>query len=315
MSGYPWTTRPKTKEIARQACKNACDAAGRLADMEWSDVRVFLAIAREGTLGGAARKLGQTQPTMGRRLTALEKSVGQKLFQRTNDGFVLTDEGAAVLGHAERIEGEALAFQRQLAGQSQQLEGMLRVTASDWFGAHLLAPVFAEYARANPLVTIELLTDSRFYNLSRREADIAFRITPFDEADVVSRKLLRMPYGLYTAKGALHPTAGDGTGANLVTMDTAFGTMPDVAWVQNLLPNAHVAFRSNDRDVQAQLCAQGAGLAVLPVPLASSIPQLERLDLGEDPPGRDTWVGYHRDLRGLKRLRLLIDLVIERLAN
>ena len=77
--------------------------------MEWSDLRVFLAIAREGTLGAAARKLGQTQPTMGRRLRALEEAVGQTLFQRTGEGFVLTDEGTSVLGHAERIEEEALA--------------------------------------------------------------------------------------------------------------------------------------------------------------------------------------------------------------
>src|SRR5271170_563281 len=109
--------------------------------MEWGDLRVFLAIAREGTLGAAARQLGQTQPTMGRRLRALEQAVGQTLFHRTSDGFVLTDEGAAVLAHAERIEEEAIAFERQLAGQGQQLDGLLRVSSSDWFGAHLLAPL------------------------------------------------------------------------------------------------------------------------------------------------------------------------------
>src|SRR5437879_11593820 len=79
--------------------------------MEWSDLRVFLAIAREGTLGGAARKLHQSQPTMGRRLRALERALEQTLFQRTDEGFVLTDEGSAVLSHVERIEEEALAFQ------------------------------------------------------------------------------------------------------------------------------------------------------------------------------------------------------------
>ena len=98
--------------------------------MEWSDLRVFLAIAREGTLGGAARKLHQSQPTMGRRLRALERALDQTLFQRTDEGFVLTDEGSAVLSHAERIEEEALAFQRRLAGQDKHLEGMLRISAS-----------------------------------------------------------------------------------------------------------------------------------------------------------------------------------------
>ncbi|MGO8624666.1 LysR family transcriptional regulator, partial [Rhizobium ruizarguesonis] len=89
--------------------------------MEWSDLQLFLAIARFGTLGAAARSLGLTQPPMGRRLRALETSLGQTLFQRTTDGFVLTDEGAALFAGAERIEEEALAVERVLAGGSRQL--------------------------------------------------------------------------------------------------------------------------------------------------------------------------------------------------
>ena len=283
--------------------------------MEWSDLRVFLAIAREGTLGAAARKLGQTQPTMGRRLQALEHAVGHKLFQRTSDGFVLTDEGSAVLVHAERIEEEALAFQRQLAGQERHLDGMLRITASDWFAEHVLTPVIAEFAREYPRVIIELLTDTRFLSLSRREADLAFRIKPFDEPDIVSRKLLHMPYGVYTAADYPLPRAGDGEGAGLITMDSAFISMPDVAWLQQMFPRARVAFRSNARAVQAQMCVRGAGVAVLPRPLGDAIAGLERIDLGENPPMRETWVGYHRDMRRLARLRALLDVVIARLAD
>lgn len=283
--------------------------------MEWSDLRVFLAIARAGTLGAAARKLGQTQPTMGRRLQALEQAVGHKLFQRTRTGFVLTDEGAAVLNHAERMEEEALALQRELSGQEGQLEGMLRVTASDWFAEYLLTPVVAEFSARHPRVIVELLTDSRFLSLSRREADLAFRIQPFDEPDVVSRKLLHMPYGVYAATDHPLPHAGDGTGTGLITMDVAFANMPDVAWLQRMLPNAHVALRSNARAVQAWMCARGAGIAVLPRPLGDSFSGLQRIDLGEQPPTRETWLGYHRDMRRLARLRALLDLVVERLAD
>jgi DNA-binding transcriptional LysR family regulator len=283
--------------------------------MEWSDLRVFLAVAREGTLGAAARKLGQTQPTMGRRLQALEHALGHKLFQRTKDGFVLTDEGAAVLNHAERMEEEALAFQRQLTGQEQQLDGMLRITSSDWFAEYILTPVIADFSKQYPRVIIELLTDSRFFSLSRREADLAFRIQPFDEPDVVSRKLLRMPYGVYKAIDYARPESGDGSGTSLLVMNVAFGGMPEVAWLQRMLPNACVAFRSNARSVQARMCIKGAGIAVLPRPLGDTIESLERIDLGEEPPVRDVWVGYHRDMRRLARLRALLDMVVAQLAN
>lgn len=283
--------------------------------MEWSDLRIFLAIAREGTLGGAARALGQTQPTMGRRLRALETAIGQTLFQRTADGFVLTDEGTAVLGHAERIEEEVLAFQRQVAGADTQLEGMLRLSSSDWFGTTMLAPVLAEFGQRHPKVCVELLTDARLYSLPRREADMVFRIKPFDEPEVISRRLLHIPYALYARAAETRPdTLGDGTGLRVITMDTAFAEMPDAVWLRKLLPKATVAYRSNNRSVQATLCANGAGLAVLPRPLGDTTPGLVALPLDQQPPGRDTFVGYHRDMRRLSRLRALLDVVIEKLA-
>lgn len=283
--------------------------------MEWSDLRIFLAIAREGSLGAAARKLGQSQPTMGRRLKALERALGLTLFQRTSDGFVLTDEGTTMLAHAERIEDETLAIARQLGGQSAHLQGLLRLSSSDWFGVHVLAPVLAEFAVLQPHIVIELLTDARLYSLPRREADMVFRITPFDEAEVISRRLMRIPYAAYLKRGIAPPRAGDGAGTALITMDTAFGGMPDVTWLSRVLPRAHVVARSNNRDVQARLCALGVGLAVLPRPLGDATAGLDRLDLGDDPPPRETFVGYHRDMKGLARLRALLDLVIRRLAN
>jgi DNA-binding transcriptional LysR family regulator len=283
--------------------------------MEWSDIKVFLAIARAGTLMGAARQTGLSQPTMGRRLKALEASLSLTLFQRTSDGFVLTAEGESVLGHAERMEEQALAFQRELAGTGQQLEGSLRVSSSDWFGVCVLSPVLAAFLRRHPGVSIELLTDARLLNLARREADLVLRIQPFEEPYILQRKLMHMRYALYAAHGQPRPTAGDGEGSALVTLDTAYRDFPDVAWLRRMLPNARVAFGSNNRQAQARLCAAGVGLAVLPVALGDQTPGIARVDLGEAPPGRDVWLGYHRDLRRLARLRALVDATVEALAS
>lgn len=283
--------------------------------MEWSDLKIFLAIARAGTLAGAAKLVGQTQPTMGRRLRALESAVGDALFQRTSEGFVLTAEGTAMLAHAERIEEEVLGLERKLAGRDADLDGLIRVSSSDWFGVHMLTPVFATFGQRYPRVSIELITDARLFSLSRREADMAFRIRPFDEADVVQRKLMHIPYGLYTASGAKVPRKGRGRGVSLVTMDTAFGGLPDVAWLQRMLPGAHSAFGSNNREAQARMCAAGAGLVVLPRPLGDATPGLKLVDFGEAPPGRDVWVGYHRDLRRLARLKALLDVAVDVLGG
>jgi DNA-binding transcriptional LysR family regulator len=283
--------------------------------MDWSDLRIFLAIARTGTLGAAARSLHQSQPTMGRRLRVLETAVGHALFQRTAEGFVLTDEGNAVLEHAERMEEEVLAFQRRLAGADVQLEGMLRLSSSDWFGTYMLAPVLAEFSEHHPKVCVELLSDARLYSLPRRETDIAFRIKAFEEPEVISRRLVHISYALYASAGAATSLTGGGTGMRLITMDTAFAEMPDALWLKRVLPEAQVVMRSNSRLVQAEFCRQGSGLAVLPRPLGDRIPGIVPIDMDEAPPGRDTYLGYHRDLRRLSRLRTLLDMVIERLAT
>lgn len=283
--------------------------------MEWGDIKIFLAVARAGSLSGAAALTGQSQPTMGRRLKVLEREAGHALFQRGREGFVLTTEGSAVLAHSERMEEEALAFERQLAGQQGQLEGVIRVSSSDWFGAHILTPIFAEFLQRHPQVSIELITDARLFSLARREADLVFRIRPFEEAGVVQRKATHVDYRVYKARGSSVATDSGGKGVALITLDAAFQDFPDAKWLRQTLPLARVAFGSNSRDAQARMCATGAGLAVLPAPLGDAHPGLEVVDLGEPPPGRDVWVGFHQDLRRLGRLRALVDTTLEKLGH
>lgn len=194
-----------------------------------------------------------------------------------------------------------------MAGQEASLTGLLRISSSDWFGVHVLTPVFARFLAKHPDVQIELVTDARRYNLARREADLVFRITPFDEPDVVQRKLMHIDYALYGRRDLAQPSLGDGTGQTLISMDSAFDHLPDVLWVKRALPNARIVFGSNNRDAQARMCASGAGFAVLPCPLGDADVRLKRCDLGETPPGRDVWMGYHRDLKRVARLRALLE--------
>jgi DNA-binding transcriptional LysR family regulator len=283
--------------------------------MEWSDVRIFLAIVRSGTLGAAARALHLSHPTVGRRLRALEQATGHALFQRTADGLVPTEEGAAIISLAEQMEEGALAMERRLAGREQALQGTLRISSADWFGAYVLPPIIADYARAYPHVDLEVLTGTRLFSLAQREADIAFRIVPFDAPDVVQRRLIRLTYGAYIAAGSPEPTYGDGAGFRLITMDTSTGQFPDVAWLRESFPNARPILRSNNRNVQGRMCRQGVGIAVLPQVVGNQMAGLRRLNLPAEPPSRDIWMGYHRDLKQLHRLRAFIATVTDHIAN
>lgn len=277
--------------------------------MEWSDVRIFLAVMRSGTLGGAARALRLSHPTVGRRLRALEEATGQILFQRTADGLVLTEEGSAIVALAEQMEEGALALERRLAGQEQALRGALRIASADWFGAYVLPPIVANYTSAYPGVEVEILTGTRLFSLAQRESDIAFRIVPFDTSDIVQRRLARLNYGVYVAATAPEPVFGDGMGFRLITHDTSTGHFPDIDWLKANFPHAAPVVRSNNRNVQAHLCRQGVGIAVLPRAVGDQVPGLRRLSLPVEPPSRDIWMGYHRDLKHLQRLRAFIQTV------
>jgi DNA-binding transcriptional LysR family regulator len=283
--------------------------------MEWSDVRIFLAIARSGTLGAAARALHLSHPTVGRRLRALEQATGHTLFQRTADGFIPTEEGDAVIALAKQMEDGALAIERRLAGQEQKLRGTLRISSADWFGAYVLPPAVDIYAQAYPHVEVEILTGTRLFSLAQREADIAFRIVPFNSPDVIQRRLVRLAYGVYVAANSAEPVYGDGAGFRLITHDTSTGQFPDIAWLTESFPNARLALRSNNRNVQGRMCREGIGIAVLPQVVGNQMAGLRRLNLPEEPPSRDIWMGYHRDMRRLQRLRAFITTVTNHIAN
>jgi len=283
--------------------------------MEWSDVRIFLAATRGGSLGEAARRLGVSHPTVGRRIKALEEEAGQPLFRRTKDGLVLTDAGDAVLALAESMENSALSMERRLAGSHGRLEGILRISSADWFAGYVLAPVLAELGRRHPAVVPEVIASYRLLDLSRRDADVAFRIVPFSEPDIVQRRLMSIPYGLYGSAETARAAQEDPASVGLILMNTAQSHFPDVAWMLDRFPHSRRAFTSTSRTVQAQMCVSGMGIAVLPRPVGDAVAGLQRIDTQDQPPARDVWVGYHHDLRHMDRLRAMLDIADAMLAD
>jgi DNA-binding transcriptional LysR family regulator len=279
--------------------------------LDWDDLRLFLAIARAGTLTAAAEALKLSQPTAGRRLRGLEEACGCALFQRTPFGLKPTDEGELMLRHAARIEAETLAISREFLGAEDGLHGQLRLSSSDWFAARILGPAAAQFTLQHPGVSFEIIGDHRLLSLERREADLAFRFQAFDGPDLIRRHFVHIRYALYASpaylakKGPVDWNApGDRHG--LITMDSQFDHLADVVWLRKLMPDSPIVLRSNGRETQASACAAGAGLAVLPRCIGDAL-GLTVLRPPAGPPGRDVWLGYHHDLKRLKRLRLFID--------
>ncbi|MFM5908903.1 MAG: LysR family transcriptional regulator, partial [Novosphingobium sp.] len=271
--------------------------------MDWDDLRTFLAIARHGTLTGAARALGMTQPTMGRRLATFEARHGARLLQRMPGGYALTALGDTVLAHAERIEAEALAAERAILGKDAALEGTVRVTTVDLLAPYVVVPAITVLRCSHPGITVELVPDTRLLSLSKREADIALRPSRFQGNEIHARCVGRIGMGIYAARAAVEA----GLALPIVTTLEDQDHLQESAWIRDLYPDAPVALRSNSREVHFQAACAGIGMTVLARLRADAEPGLVLLHAGAAAQERELWMGVHADLRQMPRVRAVMD--------
>lgn len=276
--------------------------------LDWDDLRFFLAVARDGSLSRAARSLGVTQPTVGRRVAAFERRLGADLFVATPTGQTLSSTGARILAHAERMDADALTVARLASGRDVGLRGQVRVTASEWMVDGVLAPLVAPFMARHPGLELELVADPRHANLARREADIAIRPSKSDQKDVVHREIASLSFGLYASDGYL-ATKGipdfdrGAAGHTLIAMSEALGKIPDVDWLPQIVPHARVVVRTNGRAPMARMAATGIGLACLPRFLGDATPALRLLATPVAAPERRLWLAFHGDARAVPRVK------------
>lgn len=276
--------------------------------MDWDDVRSFLAIARMRTLSGAARSLGVRQSTMSRRLEALESRAGARLLQKTPSGYELTALGEAVLGNAERMEAEAIAVERTVQGRDVALSGVVRVTTVDVMASRFMPAAIARLQKRYPGISVDVMSERRSLSLSRREADLAIRMVPFEGRELVSRRMARSTSAIYASPEYLAQYGRDLTSPDhsVVTVLDDQAHMPEARWLAQVLPQARVAMRSNSFEALAGASMAGLGLTVLPCYLGDWMSRLEKVATEGSPP-REIWLGVHPDLRHMPRIRAVID--------
>jgi DNA-binding transcriptional LysR family regulator len=286
--------------------------------MDWDDLKIVHAIARHGSLSAAARALGTTQPTVSRRLAALEKGIGGKLFEREAGGLVPSPLSATFIEALDQMDQNAQAVERRIAGRDTGLQGSITLTSLAWFGDDILAPLLARFSARHKLVIINLINDPRRFNLSRREADIAVRIGNFDQEDLFERKVADVSYGLYASLAYLQqhgqPDFGKKCAGHLVTSLTDSATkVAHIEWMKAIAARAHVAVRTNG--IQSHIATAEAGevMAVLPRVLGDRRPGLMRIEPPLPEPFQPVKIGVHADLRDTPRIRSLIDFLAREL--
>ncbi len=175
----------------------------KLNTLDWSLLQAFICVAEAGSLSEAARRLGQSQPTLGRQIAKIEAALNTSLFVRQPRGLVLNEAGEALLPMAAQMQEAARRLSLVAAGQSQSLKGTVRITASKVFSHYTLPPILAHIHRAEPEIQLELAPSDSSENLLFGEADIAIRMYRPTQEDVVARKLGTLKTALFAHESYL----------------------------------------------------------------------------------------------------------------
>lgn len=278
----------------------------------WELYRSFLAVMREGSLSGAARMLGMTQPSLGRHIRELEETLGVSLFARSPQGLSPTDLAHALLPHAQAMASASAALKRAAATRHDTISGVVRIAASDMMGVEVLPPMLAAFRQAHPDVVIELSLSNQMENLLRRDADIAIRMNRPTQEALVTRSIGKIAMGMYAHKNYVAAHGRPKTLADLAE-HTLIGFDRETAYIRSMRPASlpytreHFALRTdNDLAALAALRA-GYGLAICQCGIAQRDPALLRVLADSFELHMDTWVAMHEDLRRSALMRALYD--------
>lgn len=288
-------------------------------DFDWTRMRAFLATAETGSYSAAARKLGLTQPTLGRQVAALEEELGLVLFERAGRAMQLTDAGRDLLRDARAMGDAALRISMLAQGRAQSLEGAVKVTASDMMSAFVLPDVLVRLREIAPRLRVDVIAANDIRDILQREADIAVRHVRPTEPDLIARLVREAPAHLYASRDYItqhgmpenpqdlmhHEFVGAGDDARLVEALAAQGipVNPD-----------NIRAGSASGNVSWELARKGFGLYPMSDHIAAAFDDMVRVLDGVSDITFPIWLVTHRDLHTSRRIRLVFDLLADMLS-
>ena len=280
--------------------------------MNWDDLRIFLAIARTGTVSGAARRLDVQHSTVSRRLQQLEKRLETRLFEKKHSGYELTAAGERLKEAALGMEREVVAVDGTLGGQERHLAGPLRVTAVHLMANTVLPPMFARFSKTYPQIELQVLVSNMDVSLAEREADVAIRVTNTPTPTLIGKRIGRIASAVYGTRRYLSRLRAKKAKPNWIGM-----TCCDYHkhWTRRLSGSDTHAISGDDPLVATQILKQHAGLAVLPCYLGDADPELERY---ADPIAEmnvGLWFLFHSDLKRNERIYTFRDFLVAELRT
>ena len=274
---------------------------------DWNDLRYFLELSRQGKLVRAASRLQVDHTTVSRRITALEKQLDVRLFDKSPRGYQLTDAGLRLLPLAEQIETQSNRLYQDIVGKDARLGGTVRVATPEALGSQVIARQVTEFRREHPDIEIELVAETRRMSLSKREADIAISLSRPESGRLIAWKLCDYRLRLcgsrdYLAAHAPITSVEDLAAHDFVSYIDDLIEMPELRFFESTIKNAHVVFRSTNVSAQYNAILDGIGLGLVHCFSAQHEDRLQVILADEISVERTYWLLVHEDLRQVARV-------------
>jgi DNA-binding transcriptional LysR family regulator len=288
------------------------------AVLDWDDLRYFLAVARTGSTLAAARSLRISQPTVVRRVAALESALGVTLFERRTTGYVLTSAGKALLGKSEAVEQSVVAVEEAALGQLRATSGTVTISAYEIYAVTLLAPILSDLHRTHPDMRIDLDVSDAVRDLASGEADIALRSSvELSGASLVCRRIADERWALYCSRGYADangaPRSPEELEGHPVIGEGGEDFWPDYErWRRDAQIRNAVELHHGSATALLSAARSGFGIALLPCIVADRDQDLVRCFAGPNT-GHSLWLIAHERVRRTPRVRLVMDLLAKRL--
>ena len=284
--------------------------------MNWDDYRYFLAVARSGRLSAAGQQLGVDHATVGRRIKSLEKNLGTLLFDRSPQGYSLTDTGIRLVSVAETMESETISVLAQMGAEQQAISGTIRIGASEGIATAVLARCAGELCRQHPQLEIQIVAMPRTFSLSKREADIAITLSPPTSGRLKFRKISDYKLHMYGTKKYLDSHEKIETVDDLIKV-RGIGYVNDLIYDKELdyiplvSPDIKPYLTSTSVHVQLEATLADAGVCILHDFMAAPFEQLRKVLPEQISFTRSFWYVVHEDYAKLERVRVVSEAIIE----
>jgi len=274
--------------------------------MDWDDLRLFLAVARTGSISGAAKQLGVQHSTVSRRMRQFEEKLGSRLIERKTGRYELTQAGQNVMEAAGRIEREVLAVDGALLGKDAQYVGPLKVAALNNMASTVLMPMFAAFNEKWPQIELHIIVSNIDASLSQREADVAIRLTNTPTDTLIGKRIVTVASCIYGSKRYLQKVRKQGVQPKWIGVDCCDFHK---SWTKQLSTGHSHHVYSDDTQLTHSAVREGVGISILPCFMGDNDPLLERFSEPDPAHNLGLWVLLHPDLKRTARVLAFRDYI------